>query len=67
MLDNIVRSGLMVTMVMPSFWVGIMLIILFAIRLHIFPVSGWGHGFGQHVWHIFLPGLDDWRSASRRF
>ncbi len=56
-LDNVVRSGLMVTMVMPSFWVGIMLIILFAIRLHIFPVAGWGHGFGQHVWHIFLPGL----------
>jgi peptide/nickel transport system permease protein len=56
-LDNIVRSALMVTMVMPSFWVGIMLIILFAIRLHLFPVAGWGHGFGNHVWHIFLPGL----------
>ncbi|MGA7673363.1 MAG: ABC transporter permease [Nitrolancea sp.] len=56
-LDNVVRSALMVTMVMPSFWVGIMLIILFAIRLHLFPVAGWGHGFGNHVWHIFLPGL----------
>jgi peptide/nickel transport system permease protein len=56
-LDNIVRSSLMVTMVMPSFWVGIMLIILLSIKIHLFPVSGWGHGFGQHVWHIFLPGL----------
>jgi len=55
--DNVVRSGLMTTMVMPSFWVGIMLIIVFAVNLHLFPVSGWGHGFGQHIWHIFLPSL----------
>jgi peptide/nickel transport system permease protein len=56
-LDNVVRSSLMVTMVMPSFWVGIMLIILFAINLHLFPVAGWGHTLPQHIWHIFLPGL----------
>lgn len=56
-LDNIVRSSLMVTMVMPSFWVGIMLIILLSIKVHLFPVAGWGTGFGQHVWHIFLPSL----------
>lgn len=56
-LDNVVRSSLMVTMVMPSFWVGIMLIILLSIRIHLFPVAGWGTGFGQHVWHIFLPSL----------
>ncbi len=55
--DNAVRSGLMVTMVMPSFWTGIMLIIVFAVRLHIFPVSGWGQGFGNHIVHIFLPAL----------
>jgi peptide/nickel transport system permease protein len=57
LVDNVVRSAMMTTMVMPSFWVGIMLIIVFAVNLHLFPVSGWGHGFGQHLWHIFLPSL----------
>jgi len=55
--DNIVRSALMVTLVMPSFWVGIMFIILFSVKLGIFPVSGYGQGFFGHVRHLFLPSL----------
>lgn len=55
--DNIVRSALMVTLVMPSFWVGIMLIILFSVKLGIFPVSGYGQGFFGHLRHLFLPSL----------
>jgi peptide/nickel transport system permease protein len=55
--DNIVRSGLMVTLVMPSFWVGIMLIILFSVKLKIFPVAGYGEGFFGHIKHLFLPSL----------
>lgn len=57
LIDNLVRSGLMVTMVMPSFWVGIMLIILLAIKVHLLPVAGWGDGFFGHVKHLLLPGL----------
>lgn len=55
--DNIVRSTLMVTMVMPSFWIGIIFIIIFAIHAHIFPVSGYGHGPVDHVYHLMLPAL----------
>jgi peptide/nickel transport system permease protein len=55
--DNIVRSTLMVTMVMPSFWIGIIFIIIFAIHAHIFPVSGYGHGPIDHVYHLMLPAL----------
>lgn len=55
--DNIVRSSLMVTMVMPSFWIGIIFIIIFSIKLGLFPVSGYGHGFFGHVKHLFLPSL----------
>ena len=55
--DNVVRSTLMVTMVMPSFWIGIIFIIIFAIRLHIFPVSGYGHGPLDHIYHLLLPAL----------
>lgn len=55
--DNIVRSALMVTLVMPSFWIGIMFIILFSVKLGIFPVSGYGTGFFGHLRHLFLPSL----------
>jgi peptide/nickel transport system permease protein len=44
-------------MVMPSFWVGIMLIIILAIKVHLFPVAGWGNGTFDHVKHLILPGL----------
>jgi peptide/nickel transport system permease protein len=55
--DHLVRSTLVVTMVMPTFWVGIMLILFFSIRLGWFPVSGFGDGIVGHLWHLFLPAL----------
>jgi peptide/nickel transport system permease protein len=57
LLDNIVRSTLMVTMVMPSFWIGIIFIIILSVKFGLFPVSGYGNGFFGHVRHIFLPAL----------
>ncbi|HEX7102703.1 MAG TPA: ABC transporter permease [Nitrolancea sp.] len=57
LLDNIVRSTLMVTMVMPSFWIGIIFIIILSVKFGLFPVSGYGNGFFGHVQHIFLPAL----------
>lgn len=57
LIDNLVRSTFMVLMLMPSFWVGILLIIFFSVRLGIFPVSGYGSGFIDHLHHLFLPGL----------
>ena len=55
--DQFVRALLMVTMVMPGFWVGILLLILFSIKLGLFPVSGYGEGFVAHLRHLFLPAL----------
>jgi len=55
--DQIVRGVLMVTMVMPGFWVGILLLILFSIKLGLFPVSGYGDGIVDHLHHLFLPAL----------
>lgn len=57
LLDNIVRSTLVVTMVMPSFWIGIILIMGLSLRLGLFPVSGYGQGFVGHLHHLFLPAL----------
>lgn len=55
--DNIVRSAMMVTMVMPSFWTGIILIIILSIRLKAFPVAGYGTGTTSHFYHLILPAL----------
>lgn len=57
LLDNLVRSTFMVLMLMPSFWVGILLIILFSVRLGLFPVSGFGTNPLDHLRHLALPGL----------
>jgi len=56
-LDNIVRSTLMVSLLMPTFYTGILIIILLSIKLDLFPTSGYGEGFIDHVRHLFLPGL----------
>lgn len=56
-LDNIVRSTLMVTLLMPTFYTGILLIIALSVKIDLFPVSGYGDGFIDHVRHVFLPGL----------
>ena len=43
---------------LPNFWLGIMFILLFAVALRWFPVSGTGLFTGQPLWkHLFLPAL----------
>jgi len=46
-----------VLMLMPSFWVGILLIIFFSVQLGLFPVSGYGNGLLDSLHHLFLPAL----------
>ncbi len=55
--DQIVRAVLMVTMVMPAFWVGILLLIVFSLRFGLVPVAGAGEGFVDSLHHLFLPSL----------
>jgi peptide/nickel transport system permease protein len=42
---------------MPSFFFGIILIVVFSVDLHWFPVGGWGLTFGDHLRALILPGL----------
>ena len=42
---------------MPSFWFGIILIVLFSVDLHWFPVGGYGTTFWAHLHSLLLPGL----------
>ena len=55
--DHAVRVGATLTLSMPSFWLGLILLIIFAVRLRWFPVAGYGDDFGEHLWHLFLPAL----------
>jgi peptide/nickel transport system permease protein len=55
--DNAIRTIPLIGIGMPSFWLGIMLILLLGLKAHLFPVSGFGTGFGGHLKSIVLPGL----------
>lgn len=47
--DLFVRGFALMGQAMPGFWLGIMLILLFAVRLKLFPVGGRDHGFASLV------------------
>lgn len=56
--DHIVRAVPLVGLGFPSFWVGIMLLLLFALNFgRLFPVGGYGSGFFGHLHSMFLPSL----------
>jgi peptide/nickel transport system permease protein len=56
-IDQAVRLFCVSALGLPSFWLGLMLIILFSLRLRLFPVSGFGDSFLDNLWHLFLPAL----------
>lgn len=53
--DQVIRGTFVLTLALPAFWVGIMLILFLSIRFSIFPVTGFGDTFLSHLWHLFLP------------
>ncbi|HEX5407184.1 MAG TPA: ABC transporter permease [Pseudonocardiaceae bacterium] len=55
--DNIIRAVPVAGLGLPVFWVGIMLILIFGLKLHWVPVAGFGATFGQHIRSIILPGI----------
>jgi len=55
--DHAVRMFSLMGLGMPSFWFGIILILLFSVDLHWFPVGGYGSTLWQHLDSLVLPGL----------
>lgn len=53
--DQMVRVVPLVGLGMPQFWVGVMLLLLLAVVAKAFPVGGYGTGFLEHLWYLFLP------------
>lgn len=55
--DQSARVLLTFTYSMPPFWLGLMLILVFGLKLNVFPVAGYGDGPLEHVYYLFLPAL----------
>jgi ABC-type dipeptide/oligopeptide/nickel transport system permease component len=57
--DYIGRTLSLAGISLPSFFLGILLMLIFSIKLDLFPVVGGGdiHDFGDMLHHLFLPAL----------
>lgn len=55
--DQLVRGLITLPLASPPFWIGILLLIVFALRLRWFPAAGYGEGFVGHLRYLFLPAL----------
>ncbi len=55
--DQVVRALSTLTLSIPGFWLGLNLLIVFAVVYPIFPIAGFGSGFVDHLWHLTLPAI----------
>jgi peptide/nickel transport system permease protein len=56
--DHVVRAVPLIGLGFPPFWVGIVLLYVFSLRLGLFPVGDYGQGgFPDHLYHMTLPAL----------
>jgi peptide/nickel transport system permease protein len=55
--DTVIRSAFQVGLSMPVFYIGILLLTLFAANLKWFPVGGYGDTIGSKLYHLFLPAV----------
>ena len=56
-IDQAVRGISTLTLSMPGFWLGLNLLIVSAVIFPFFPISGFGDGFFDILWHLTLPAL----------
>jgi peptide/nickel transport system permease protein len=55
--DHVVRAVPLVGLGMPAFWLALILQTELAVKLRLFPVTGYGSGFFGHLRAMFLPSL----------
>lgn len=56
-IDQAIRTVSLITLAMPAFWLGVLLILYFGLYRAWFPVGGYGETFPEHLHHLFLPSL----------
>jgi peptide/nickel transport system permease protein len=55
--DILIRAVFQVGLSSPIFYVGLVLLTIFAAWLRIFPVGGYGDTLGERLYHLFLPAV----------
>jgi peptide/nickel transport system permease protein len=55
--DHAIRVVFLFFMTTPAFLLGLELIIILSLGLHLFPVTGYGRTFPDHLRYLFLPAL----------
>lgn len=55
--DRSMAGATATALTLPTFVIGLLLIIIFSLKLHLFPTSGYGRNFLDHLRHLFLPAL----------
>jgi peptide/nickel transport system permease protein len=58
LVDQIIRGFVTLTLSMPGFWIALLLIIAFSVKLHLFPIAGYGDNFRETLYYLFLPALE---------
>jgi peptide/nickel transport system permease protein len=57
--DQIIRTSALVALSMPQFWLGILMLLVFGLQFHLFPVGGWGETWPDHLRSLVLPALTE--------
>lgn len=57
--DQGIRSFALLGLSLPTFWVGLMLMLIFGVQLRWFSISGWGVTWLDHLKGLFLPALTE--------
>ncbi|WP_186566345.1 ABC transporter permease [Lawsonibacter celer] len=55
--DQAIRISALAAISMPTFWVGLLLMIAFSVKIRIFPAGGWGTTPLEHLQGLILPGI----------
>jgi len=55
--DLLIRSLFQIGLSSPIFYVGLILLTVFAAQLRLFPVGGFGETMSERLYHLFLPAL----------
>lgn len=55
--DQVIRLVGVVGFAMPPFWIAVILMYVFGLRLGWFPIAGLGDTLPAHIWHLTMPAV----------